>query len=284
MRTYQAEQQEFLKKHTYIDDVIDGHHLRYVVSGSKDKKAIVFMNGLEMQQMFMRYMEAFEGEYLPLIIEYPTDTKTNDEQLSVIHGLLEKLNIKNPIIVGASDGGLLAQLYVRKYADADALIMMATATLDSEYLAPDRKKPWAMGVTTAVLTLVPWSIESRILVKKIDTYFHGESAEEMEYGKSLFQLMVDDKRSKTKIIHSFRLVGELIHEPLLKTSDFDSVKGRILLLQPENDVFSKNDQKTLAELLPEPEIHSMRGGHHGPWVLQDEYIAKIKAFLRRLNL
>lgn len=284
MKTYQDEQQQFLKTHTYIDAVIDGHPLRYVVSGSEDKKAIVFMNGLEMQQMFMRYMEAFEAEYRVLIIEYPTDTKTNDEQLSVIHALLEKLNIKNPVIAGASDGGMLAQLYIKKHADASALIMMATATLDSEYLEPDRKRPWAMGVTIALIKLIPWSVATHVLSKKIDTYFSGESAEEKEYGKSLFRLVFDDKKSKTKIIHSFNLVWQLIHEPLLKTSDFDSVKGRILLLLPENDVFSKNDQKTLEELLPEPEVHYMRGGHHGPWVLQDEYISKMKAFLDRLDI
>lgn len=284
MKTYQDEQREFLAAHSYVDDVINGHPLRYVISGGEDKRAIVFMNGLEMQQMFMRYVEAFEGEYRPLIIEYPTDTKTNDEQLSVIHALLEKLNIKNPVIVGASDGGMLAQLYIRKYADASALVLMATATLDSEYLEPDRKRPWAMGVTISLIKLIPWNVASHALEKKIDAYFNGEKAEEMEYGKSLFRLVFDDKKSKAKIIHSFTLVWQLIHEPLMRAEDFGSVKGRILLLQPENDVFSKNDQKTLEKLLPEPEVHYMRGGHHGPWVLQDEYIAKIKAFLSRLNI
>lgn len=283
MKTYQEEEKEFLKEHTYVEDVIDGHPLRYVVSGREDAKAIVFMNGLEMQQMFMRYAQAFEEEYRTLIIEYPTDTKTNDEQLSVIHSLLAKLDIKNPIIVGASDGGMLAQLYVKKYADASALILMATATLDSEYLEPDRKSPWKMSVEIALIKAIPWSVISRIFSKKIDTYFNAESNEEKEYGRSLFRLVFDDEKSKAKIIHSFTLIWEMIHIPLLKTSDFDCVKGRILLLLPENDVFSKNDQKTLDDLLPEHETHYMRGSHHGPWVLQEEYIAKIKDFLYRLN-
>ena len=38
----------------------------------------------------MRYVEAFEEEYRTLIIEYPTDTKSNEEQISVIKGLMEK--------------------------------------------------------------------------------------------------------------------------------------------------------------------------------------------------
>ena len=78
------------------------------------------------------------------------------------------------------------------------------------------------------------------------------------------------------------MVGEFIREPFMRTSDFDCVKGRDLLLQPENDIFSKKDQKTLEESLPEPEVHYLRGSHHGSWVLQDEYISKIRDFLERL--
>ena len=96
------------------------------------------------------------------MIEYPTDTKSNDEQLSVINSLLEKLNIKAPIIVGASDGGMQAQLYTRKYKDVFALILMATVTLDSEYLEPDRKRPLLNGVLVAALRLMPWKLASRM--------------------------------------------------------------------------------------------------------------------------
>lgn len=70
----------------------------------------------------------------------------------------------------------------------------------------------------------------------------------------------------------------------MKTTDFECVRGRILLLQPENDIFSKKDQKTLENLLSEPEVHYMRGNHHGPWVLQDDYISKIRDFLKRNGL
>ncbi|MBQ8088367.1 MAG: alpha/beta hydrolase [Clostridia bacterium] len=233
--------------------------------------------------MFMRYVEAFENEYRMLLIEYPADTKSNDEQLSVIHSLVQALHIERPIIVGASDGGMLAQLYIRKYQDGFALILMATVTLDSEYLEPDRKRPWLTGALTAALRLVPWRLSARLLLGKVNTYYADETEAERAYGASFFQMIAADRRSKQKLIHSFQMVGALVHEPLLKTSDFDCVRGRILLLQPENDIFSKNDQKTLEALLPEPKAHTMRGGHHGPWVLQDEYISKIRDFLDRIG-
>lgn len=135
----------------------------------------------------------------------------------------------------------------------------------------------------AALRLMPWKLASHILTGKVNTYYEGETEDEMAYGASFFQMIADDRRNKSKIIHSFRMVGELIHEPLIKTSDFDPVRGRILLLQPENDIFSQKDQKTLEELLPEPEVHCMRGSHHGPWVLQEDYILMIRDFLKGLT-
>jgi hypothetical protein len=137
-------------------------------------------------------------------------------------------------------------------------------------------------ITTA-MKLIPWKLASRILTGKVNTYYEGETDEEMAYGASFFQMIADDPRSKSKMIHSFRMVGELVHEPLMSTSDFDCAKGRILLLQPEHDIFSKRDQQTLEELLPEAEVHYMRGSHHGPWVLQDDYISKIRTFLTNLS-
>ena len=280
MQTYSEELKEFLKNHRYVDDIVEGHSLRYVVSGKETAQAIVFMQGLEIQQMFMRYVEAFEGEYRVLLIEYPTDTKSNDEQITVIHSLVNKLKIEKPIIIGASDGGVVAQIYTRKYKDISALILMATVTLDSEYLEPDRKKPWLTPMLTSAMKIMPWSLVGRILTKKVNTYYEGETEEEMAYGASFFQMIFDDPRSKAKLIHSFKMAGKAIYEPLLTTSDFECVRGRILLLQPQNDIFSKNDQKTLEDLLPEPVVHYMRGSHHGPWVLQNDYISMIKAFLK----
>ncbi|MBR2294995.1 MAG: alpha/beta hydrolase [Clostridiales bacterium] len=283
MRTYSEEEKDFLEKHDYIEDRVQGHMLRYVLGGSEGSKTLVFMQGLDIQQMFMRYVEVLEDSYRVLLIEYPTDTKTIDEQLAVIHGLLEKLDIKYPVIIGASDGGMFAQLYARRYKDVSALVLMATVTLDSEYLEPDRKRPWFTGVLTGALRILPWKLSGRILTGKVNTYYEGETEEEMAYGASFFKMIADDRRSKSKMIHSFSLVGKLIHEPLLKTSDLECVRGRILLLLPEHDIFSKKDQKTLEELMPDPEVHYLRGSHHGPWVLQDDYISIIKDFLPRLR-
>lgn len=68
MRTYLAEEKEFSKDHSYVEDVIDGHRLRYISSGPEKARTIVFMNGLEIQQMFMRYIQAFEDEYRVLML------------------------------------------------------------------------------------------------------------------------------------------------------------------------------------------------------------------------
>ena len=151
--------------------------------------------------MFVRYVESFEEEYGTLIIKYPSYTKSNEEQISVIKGLMEKINIDQPIVAGASDGGMLAQLYTRKYKDIRALILMATVTLDSEYLEPDRKRPWFGKLLTTAMKIAPWKLAGRLLTGKVNTYYEGESEEEMLYGASFFQMIANDRRNKDKLIH-----------------------------------------------------------------------------------
>jgi hypothetical protein len=39
VRTYSEEEKEFLKRHSYIDDAIDGRHMRYILSGMSNLEA-----------------------------------------------------------------------------------------------------------------------------------------------------------------------------------------------------------------------------------------------------
>jgi len=81
-----------------------------------------------------------------------------------------------------------------------------------------------------------------------------------------------DKYYKKKFIHIFGLVNEFGKHKLFTTDEFEVIKGKILLLIPENDLFSKEDQDKLIALFPEPEVHYMRGGHINFVICAQEYI------------
>ena len=86
-----------------------------------------------------------------------------------------------------------------------------------------------------------------------------------------------------KCIHSFRCVYMLKDYPPFRANDFEYLRGRILILLPENDIFKKEDQKRFADLFRklDAEIHNVPGGHVSFIVQAERYLDLMETFLQR---
>ena len=63
--------------------------------------------------------------------------------------------------------------------------------------------------------------------------------------------------------------------------DFKQLKGRILLILPNQDFFSGKMQQDLINLMHDPEIKYVSGGHLSTILQADDYIQVIKEFLKK---
>jgi pimeloyl-ACP methyl ester carboxylesterase len=129
---------------------------------------------------------------------------------------------------------------------------------------------------------VPYSLLKKHLIGNVTTYFNDESPEERSYAKSFLETVAADTYYRTKFIGAIGLVGDMAVQEKMRAEEFAPVDGKILLLQPEKDIFSKEDQHRLERLLPNAEVHTMRGGHLSFIACADEYIALISEFLRKI--
>lgn len=95
---------------------VDGAQYRYVLGGKEDGKTLVFLNGgMNTLEMWMDYVDALAGGYRVLLFDYPQELPTNQALVTGMHAFFKALGIEAPIFVGASDGGMVAQIYVQKY-------------------------------------------------------------------------------------------------------------------------------------------------------------------------
>lgn len=71
--------------------------------------------------------------------------------------------------------------------------------------------------------------------------------------------------------------------PPFQANDFEYLRGRILILLPENDIFKKEDQKRFADLFRklDAEIRTVPGGHVGFIVQAERYLDLMETFLQR---
>lgn len=110
--SYSEELRAFAATHTYKDIKVDGSTFHYVLSGKKGGKTLILLNGgMNTLEMWMRYIDALSDTYQVLLFNYPQEIRTNQELVKGMHVFFERLGIKEPVFIGASDGGMVAQIY-----------------------------------------------------------------------------------------------------------------------------------------------------------------------------
>ena len=282
---FREEFEAYERKHPYREFPVQGGRFRFILSGESGKPAVVFLNGLGMQEAWLRYMIAFEREYRVLMMEYPLACETVDALLDAIAALLRELGIERPILVGGSDGGLLAQLFVRRFpGKVGALVLMTTVTIDSKYCEDTNREN--ANRYLAKVKFIPYVILKRVLLRLVKTYFNDESDAERAYGTGFLKYIAGDPAYKQKYLHAVRLVYDGAKQPKLRTEEFAGLRNRILILHPEKDIFIQDDQEKLTALLAGvgAETKTMRGGHLAFVSSPELYIGAIREFLNRVEL
>lgn len=235
----------------------------------------------------MPYAEKLGKEYRFLIYEYPFHTAGADEQIDFAAKLLKALSIEKVILIGASDGGVYAQIFAKRHPEAVlTMILTTTLTVDSDYVRDIQKERFSTPLLPLLLKLVPAKTEMNLLLKESTGFLECESEEDRKYGRGFYETVASDLHYKQRFIHSFKCVYMLKDYPLFKESDFEYLRGKIQVLLPEKDIFKKEDQDRLAELFRklDAEILNAPGGHVGFIVQAECYMDLMETFLRKAGI
>ena len=173
-RNFKKEYDAFLKKVPYQTTVIDGVKVRYQYGGKDGAPVILFFHGLEMQEMWMPYAEKLGKKYRFVIYEYPLYTTNADEQIDFAAKLLKALSIEKVILIGASDGGVYAQIFAKRHPESVlSMILTTTLTVDSDYVRDIKKERFSTPIFLLLLKLVPAKTEMKLLLKKARDFWNA---------------------------------------------------------------------------------------------------------------
>lgn len=282
MRDFREEYKAFLREYPYKTIEVDGVTVRYQRGGKEGAPTVLFFHGLEMQEMWMPYVLHFREKYGFLIYEYPFFTVKLEEQIEFLRKMLDKLGIEEVILLGASDGGVNAQMFAKKYPEmVKAMILTTTLTLDSDYIR-NIKKEWIKGpIMINLMKIMPAKTLMKQLIKLSPKFLEYETPENKAYGISFYETVASDLQYKKRFIHSYTCLFMLRNCEYFKKEDFAYLHGKVQILVPEHDIFKKEDQEILAALFRDLDarIEDAPGGHVGFIVQADAYLEKIDNFL-----
>ena len=272
----------FTATHTYEKVTAGGAQFRYILSGKQNGKTLVFLNGgMNTLEMWMDYACGLSDDCRVLLFDYPQELRTNQELVVGMHAFFQKLGIQDPIFVGASDGGMVAQIYVQKYpGETGGLILISTGGMDADTLKTLKRKYFFAPLMLWYMKHCNYEKLKPRLIKAGMSHIRNESPEEIACAQDMFETIFKDFKQE-KDVHISGLLADLMNQKPVTAADFAALEGKILLILPDQDFFSGEMQKDLIKLMHDPQIAYVSGGHLSTVLKTEDYIRTIRAFLNR---
>ena len=263
---------------------VDGASFRYVLSGQDGGRMLVLLNGgMNTLEMWMDYVEPLSKVCRVLLFDYPQELRTNQALVAGMHAFFAKLDIRSPIFVGASDGGMVAQIYVQRYpGETGGLLLISTGGMDENTLKSQKRKYRLAPLMLWYMKHCNYEKLKPTLIKAGMSHIRNESAEEIAYAQDMFETIFKDYKQE-KDVHISGLLADLMHQKPVTAADFAALEGKILLILSDQDFFSGQMQQDLIRLMHQPKIAYVSGGHLSTVLKTEDYLRTIHDFLDSLN-
>ncbi len=279
--SYSEELKAFKATHKYENITVEGVNFRYVLSGKEEAKTLVMLNGgMNTLEMWMNYVDALAADYRILLFDYPRELKTNQELVKGMHSFFKEIGIEKPIFVGASDGGMVAQIYTQKYhSEVGGLILVSTGGMDAATIKSLKKKYFLAPLMLFYMKHCNYEKLKPRLIKAGMSHLRNEDRDEVSYAQDMFETIFKDYPQE-KDVHISGLLADLMNQTPVTEADFKELEGKILLILPDQDFFSGEMQKNLIRLMHNPAIKYVSGGHLSTVLKVDDYVDAIRSFLQ----
>ena len=281
---YSEKLKAFEAAHTCAYLTVDGASFRYVLSGQDVGKTLVLLNGgMNTLEMCMDYVEPLSNACRVLLFDYPLELRTNQALVAGMHTFFAKLGVRSPIFIGASDSGMVAQIYVQRYpGETGGLVLISTGGMDESTLKGLKRKYRLAPLMLWYIKHCNYEKLKPTLIKAGMSHILTESAEEIAYAQDMFETIFKDY-TQEKDVHISGLLADLMHQKPVTAEDFAALEGKTLLILPDQDFFSGKMQEDLIRLMHSPRISYVSGGHLSTVLRVDDYVRTILDYLKTMQ-
>ena len=145
---------------------------------------------------------------------------------------------------------MVVQIYIQKYPkEVGGIILISTGGMDAATLKSLKKKYFLASLMLFYMKHCNYDKLKPKLIRAGMGHIRNESKEEIAYAQEMFETI------------------------------FKELEGKILLILPDQDFFSGKMQKDLIQLMHNPTIKYVSGGHLSTVLKVEDYVQTIRGFL-----
>ncbi|MBR1797767.1 MAG: alpha/beta hydrolase [Clostridiales bacterium] len=252
-----------------------------------DATMLMLAGGSGLGDAFAGMARAFTEKYSLINFNYPLGFTDNEAMADAIAELIKNIGATNVYLWGQSYGGALAQIIAKKHPEVvKGLILTSTASMTGNLryegmkclvnmFSEEKEKKDIKTYKKLPMSLLPVLLNLAFKVKMKDN----------PAGQRVVKDFIDYLKpdlTREYFIHMTRLLCDLRnHLGTHRKEDFEYLRGRILVIEPEDDdTFTADVKEGLINDMPDPVVNrEISGGHLAMMFDTDNFIDVIDRFM-----
>lgn len=271
----------FNEKHKMNTVKIGGGDFNYVLSGSGEKKIVLFTAGSGLYEGFYQHIQLLEEKYTVVAFDYPKGKKDIYHLVDSIAEFLKSINFNKSYFIGESLGGLVVELFMKKYPKMiEGVVLTNTGTI-TKNIPNTMRKEVVDGIKSAIKTvqMTPAYILKSALIKKslkkIKEDFDGSI--DSIYAKEYVGYLIE-RVSKEKAIYLCSIALDFAENITFDKNDFKDFDGSIYIINTNDDeVFDERIKAELKKLFENNISKTIKSGGHASFLFRPvEYVKMLE--------
>lgn len=245
---------------------------RYRTLGCGGCPLLLLPGGELVDDLGFEFALAVSQDHRVIYPAYPRASSI-EELADGLRAILDVEAISQADILGASFGGSVAQVFVRRYPDRTRRLILSNTGVPMPSLA------FPVSVTYQIAKALPWRLTVKLLQKPLlKTLGCSEANREfwIEYLDELFSVRLSRAEMLSNMLNQRDYHRRFHFTP----EDLNDWHGIVLLVESDTDVIGPRRRAALRNAYPSAKVHTFHDAGHAPMFTRfDEYLGMIREFV-----
>ena len=250
------------------------HQWTYYDIGSHNDHVIVWLvGGLRKADAAFGSIPMMMSDFRIIAPSYPP-LRTMAELSDGLYEILKSEGIKKCSVLAGSFGGMIAQVFVRRYGTHINKVILSTTT------TPDPTQAKGYQKLLDMMTPAPEQLVQEAAKTQMYGMINPPEAE-AQFWKAYLEELYSERLTKTDLISTYHSIIDYMTNYKFQPNDLKNWHGEILILDSDNDnVFESSERENVNALYPQAHSHTFTNAGHSPASSQrDVYFEIVRKFL-----
>jgi pimeloyl-ACP methyl ester carboxylesterase len=246
---------------------------RYRVFGAGARTFLAVPGGELVNDLGFEFALAIGETHRVVYPGYPR-ASTIEELADGLRAILDVEGITQVAILGASFGGDVAQVFVRRHPDRVRELILSNTGVPLPSLA----RP--VRITYWIAKTMPWGLTSRLLRKPLLKIVDQSGADHTFWAGYLDELF-STRLAKADVLSNVLIQHDYHCRFHFTPEDLKDWHGSVLIAESDTDVIGPRRRQALRETYPQADVRTFHNAGHAPMFTRyDEYLRMVQDFLR----